>query len=52
MEASCFSFAEQLKEKLDGFTPETILILGSGLGSLAGNIDKPRIVKYAPLHEK
>ena len=49
MTSPCFSFAEQLKEKLDGFIPETILILGSGLGSLAENIKNPQIVKYADI---
>ena len=49
MTSLCFSFAEQLKEKLNGFIPETILILGSGLGSIADNIKEPCIIKYADI---
>ena len=49
MSSLCFSFAEQLREKLNGFIPETILILGSGLGSLAENIKNQQIIKYADI---
>ncbi|MCQ2741086.1 MAG: purine-nucleoside phosphorylase [Alphaproteobacteria bacterium] len=49
MPSVCFSFAKQLKEKLNGFIPEMVLILGSGLGSLAENIQNRQIIKYADI---
>ena len=45
----CYSFAEQLKKRLNGFVPEIGLILGSGLGSIAEKIQNPRIIKYAEI---
>jgi len=49
MTSLCFSFAEQLKEKLNGFIPKNILILGSGLGTLADMITEPQIIKYTDI---
>ena len=42
----CHSFAEQIKQHLNGFIPEIALILGSGLGTLANQIQNPIIIKY------
>ena len=38
--------AEVLREKLDGFQPEVLLILGSGLGALGDEVEDPIIVPY------
>lgn len=43
---SCCTIAEVLKNKLNGFTPEIAIILGSGLGSLADKITNPTYIKY------
>lgn len=45
----CYSFANQIKDRLSGFQPEIALILGSGLGSLADKIENPFIIKYSEL---
>ena len=42
--------ADQLKAKLKGFTPQTALILGSGLGSLADTIENPIIINYTDIN--
>ncbi len=39
--------AQVLREKLKGFQPETLLILGSGLGALADEVADPVSVPYA-----
>ncbi len=39
-------FASQINAKLNGFVPETAIILGSGLGRLAEKISQPQIIKY------
>lgn len=46
MQEPCYSFADQLKGRLNGFEPEIALILGSGLGALAEQIKNPVTVKY------
>ena len=38
--------AEVLREKLDGFQPKVLLILGSGLGALGDEVEAPIIVPY------
>lgn len=45
----CFSYAAQLQNKLNGFKPDTALILGSGLGKLADQIQNPAIIKYSEI---
>lgn len=37
---------EQLKQKLGNYKPQTALILGSGLGAVADNIQNPLIIRY------
>ena len=39
--------AEALRRKLDGFSPEVLLILGSGLGALGGEVAAPIAVPFA-----
>ena len=39
--------AEALRRKLDGFSPEVLLILGSGLGALGGEVENPIAVPFA-----
>ena len=39
--------AEALRRKLDGFSPEVLLILGSGLGALGGEVEDPIAVPFA-----
>ena len=39
--------AQALREKLNGFWPEALLILGSGLGALAEEVENPVAVPYA-----
>lgn len=46
MTEPCYSFAEQIKQRLNGFEPEIALILGSGLGNLAEQIKNPVIIRY------
>ena len=41
--------AEALKERLNGFVPEWLLVLGSGLGSLADAVENPITVDYSEL---
>ena len=38
--------AEALREKLNGFQPKVLLILGSGLGALGDEVEAPIIVPY------
>ena len=38
--------AEQIQKKIKGHKPETLIILGSGLGSLADEIKNPIIIPY------
>lgn len=38
--------AEVLREKLNGFQPKVLLILGSGLGALGDEVEDPIIVPY------
>lgn len=42
----CYSFAEQLKNKLQDFTPKIAIILGSGLGSIAEQLKNPIVISY------
>ena len=37
---------EYLKQRLDGFVPDTAIILGSGLGNLVDAIENPQIIPY------
>lgn len=39
--------AEAIRAKLGGFTPRILLILGSGLGALAEDVENPVIIPYA-----
>ena len=39
--------AEALRQKLNGFSPEVLLILGSGLGALGGEVEDPIAVPFA-----
>ena len=39
--------AQALREKLSGFQPEALLILGSGLGALADEVKSPITVPYS-----
>ncbi|MDD3347581.1 purine-nucleoside phosphorylase [Oscillibacter sp.] len=41
--------AEALRETLCGFTPKVLLILGSGLGALADEVENPIAVPYAQI---
>ena len=45
----CRSFAEQIQKALGDFHPKTALILGSGLGALADQIQNPIIIKYTSI---
>lgn len=38
--------AEYLRSRLDGFAPELLLILGSGLGGLAEQVERPLYIPY------
>ena len=38
--------ADALREKLGGFRPEVLLILGSGLGALGDEVENPIVVPY------
>lgn len=40
---------EQLRRRLGSRTPQTALILGSGLGNVAGDIKNPLIIPYAEI---
>lgn len=39
--------AGALREKLNGFRPQVLVILGSGLGALADEVENPVVVPYA-----
>ena len=39
--------ARALREKLNGFQPRVLLILGSGLGALADEVESPVAVPYS-----
>lgn len=41
--------AEALKAKLNGFTPEVLIILGSGLGKLGERVDEPIFIPYGEI---
>ena len=45
----CYSFAKQIQKALGNFHPQTALILGSGLGALANQIQNPTIIKYSSI---
>lgn len=38
--------AAVLREKLSGFKPDVLIILGSGLGSLGENVQNPIFIDY------
>jgi purine-nucleoside phosphorylase len=42
---------ESVKEKLEGFVPEIALILGSGLGALADEIDVVKTIDYSVISD-
>ena len=46
MTDSAYGFAEHIRQKLNDFTPRFALILGSGLGALANEIENPRLIGY------
>lgn len=41
--------ADAIKKRLDGFEPELLLILGSGLGPMAEQVEDPIFVNYAEI---
>ena len=41
--------AQALKERIGGFTPEVLLILGSGLGELGEQVEAPVYVPYGEI---
>ena len=41
--------ADYLLERLGGFRPELLLILGSGLGGLAERVEEPVYVPYTEI---
>lgn len=45
----CYLFAKQLQKALGGFQPKIALILGSGLGALADQIQNPIVIKYSSI---
>ena len=47
----CRIFAEQIQTRLNGFTPDIALILGSGLGHIAERIENPVIIKYTDIKD-
>jgi purine-nucleoside phosphorylase len=40
---------EFIKSKLEGFEPEVGLILGSGLGIMAGEVENPKYIEYSSI---
>lgn len=40
---------EYLKQRLDGFVPDTAIILGSGLGDVVEAIENPQIIPYSDI---
>lgn len=44
-----YESAEYLRRKLESFTPEVLLILGSGLGFLADRVEEPIFADYAAI---
>lgn len=42
--------ADQIQSRLNGFHPQTALILGSGLGSLADNINPKIVIPYSEIN--
>jgi xanthosine phosphorylase len=49
MSELCYSFAKQIEARLQGFKPEIVLILGSGLGDLAARIQNAQTIDYADI---
>jgi inosine/guanosine/xanthosine phosphorylase family protein len=49
MSELCYSFAKQIEARLQGFKPEIVLILGSGLGDLATRIQNAQTIDYADI---
>jgi len=45
------NIVKQIKIKLNGFTPKTAIILGSGLGKLAEDIKNPIIINYNEIND-
>ena len=41
--------AAVLREKLSGFKPDVLIILGSGLGSLGENVQNPIFIDYGEI---
>ena len=41
--------AQILKEKLQNFTPDSLIILGSGLGNLVNKIPNPKTIEYSSI---
>ena len=50
MKELCYSYSEQIKSKLGDFAPEIAVILGSGLGDIANNIQNPTVISYADIN--
>lgn len=46
---TAYDLAAELKSRLNGFVPQTALILGSGLGALADAVENPLILNYADI---
>lgn len=41
--------AEAIKSRLNGFTPEILIILGSGLGAMADEVEEPIYIPYGEI---
>ena len=41
--------AEQIKKRLNGLEPKIAIILGSGLGGLADEIENPQYIDYSEI---
>ncbi len=46
---AAYSYADQIRILLDGFKPDTAIVLGSGLGRLAEKITNARTIKYTEI---
>lgn len=51
MNSLCYHFAKQLSDKLNGFTPEIAMILGSGLGGITDSINNKVVIQYSQIDQ-
>lgn len=49
MSEIAIAMAEQIKKRLNGFAPKIAIILGSGLGGLADEIENPQYIEYSEI---